>query len=60
MADDGMVSFDHLAAAASRRAAAGFFFEMLVLGTRDCVRLEQKEPYGEIIVRAVPGLAHVE
>ena len=37
---------------ASRRAAAAFFFELLVLGTRDCVKLGQEEPYANIEVRA--------
>ncbi len=35
--------------------AAGFFFEMLVLGTKDCVRLQQDEAYGDIKVRARRG-----
>ena len=37
---------------ASRRAAATFFFELLVLGTRDCVKLTQPEPFSNIEVRA--------
>lgn len=50
------LSFQKIAANASRRAAAGFFFEMLVLGTKDCVRLNQDEPYGDIKVAAKPKL----
>ncbi|KAN0064898.1 sister chromatid cohesion protein 1 [Thecaphora frezii] len=46
------VSFARISQNASRRAAAGFFFEMLVLGTKDCVKLEQKEAYGDIKVSA--------
>ncbi len=50
------LSFQKIATNASRRAAAGFFFEMLVLGTKDCVRLNQDEPYGDIKVAAKPKL----
>lgn len=41
---------------ASKRAAASFFFELLVLGTRDCVKLDQPERYGDISVQAKPKL----
>lgn len=37
---------------ASKRAASTFFFELLVLGTRDCVALAQSEASGDIEVRA--------
>ncbi|KAG8907080.1 sister chromatid cohesion protein 1 [Tulasnella sp. 417] len=37
------VSFKKLSEKASRRAAASFFFELLVLGTRDCVKLNQSD-----------------
>jgi cohesin complex subunit SCC1 len=37
---------------ASRRAAASFFFELLVLGTRDCVQLSQAAPFENIEVFA--------
>lgn len=46
------LSFQKISNNASRRAAAGFFFEMLVLGTKDCVKLEQDEAYGDIKVAA--------
>ena len=36
---------------ATRRAAAAFFFELLVLGTRDCVQLSQPAPFENIEVR---------
>lgn len=36
---------------ASRRAASSFFFELLVLGTRDCVKLSQSGPFENIEVR---------
>jgi cohesin complex subunit SCC1 len=36
----------------NRKAAAGFFFELLVLGTKDAVKLTQATPYGDIQVRA--------
>ncbi|THH10501.1 hypothetical protein EW145_g1287 [Phellinidium pouzarii] len=47
-----VMSFQELSHKASRRAAASFFFELLVLGTRDCVKLSQNEPYENIEVRA--------
>ncbi|KAI0030791.1 Rec8 like protein-domain-containing protein [Vararia minispora EC-137] len=50
--EEKMVSFNQMATKATRRAAAGFFFELLVLGSRDCVRLKQAMPYGNIEVRA--------
>ncbi|KAG9041192.1 sister chromatid cohesion protein 1 [Tulasnella sp. UAMH 9824] len=37
------VSFKKLSEKASRRAAASFFFELLVLGTRDCIKLNQSD-----------------
>lgn len=37
---------------ASRRAASSFFFELLVLGTRDCVKLSQSAPFENIEVTA--------
>ena len=45
-------SFVRMRVQASRRAAAAFFFELLVLGTRDCVKLAQAEPFANIEVRA--------
>ncbi|KIY74365.1 hypothetical protein CYLTODRAFT_416207 [Cylindrobasidium torrendii FP15055 ss-10] len=54
--DDGdeekTLSFNQMAYKASRRAAASFFFELLVLGTRDCVKIKQDEPFGDIEVTA--------
>jgi len=50
------VSFHDLDAQATRRAAAGFFFELLALGTRDCVRLHQTHAYGDIHIEAKPAL----
>jgi cohesin complex subunit SCC1 len=41
---------------ATRRAASSFFFELLVLGTRDCVQLRQSSPFANIEVRAKPKL----
>lgn len=49
---DRRISFNQVAAKASRRAASSFFFELLVLGTRDCVQLRQAGPYENIEVRA--------
>ncbi|WVW78759.1 hypothetical protein I302_100720 [Kwoniella bestiolae CBS 10118] len=49
--EDKVVSFDKLAEKSTKRAASSFFFELLVLGTRDCVKLEQTSPYQDIKVR---------
>lgn len=45
------VSFDKLARGASKRAATTFFFELLVLGTRDAVTLSQEKAFGPIEVQ---------
>jgi cohesin complex subunit SCC1 len=37
---------------ASRRAASSFFFELLVLGTRDCIQVSQKTPFADIRIQA--------
>jgi cohesin complex subunit SCC1 len=37
---------------ASKRAASAFFFELLVLGTRDAIKLGQKTAFGDIDIRA--------
>lgn len=53
--DDGeerVMSFARMSQKASRRAAATFFFELLVLGTRDCVKLTQSTPFENIEIRA--------
>lgn len=50
------VGFDQVSKSASRRAAASFFFELLVLGTKDQVRLTQQEAYGDIQVAGKPKL----
>ncbi|WWC59173.1 uncharacterized protein I303_101722 [Kwoniella dejecticola CBS 10117] len=49
--EDRVVSFEKLADQSTKRAASSFFFELLVLGTRDCVKLEQKAPYQDIEIR---------
>ncbi|KAI0663616.1 Rec8 like protein-domain-containing protein [Cubamyces menziesii] len=51
-AEEKYMSFNNMAQKASRRAAAAFFFELLVLGTRDCIKLSQPEPFANIEVRA--------
>ncbi|KAJ3562558.1 hypothetical protein NP233_g9497 [Leucocoprinus birnbaumii] len=50
------LSFRQMADKATRRAASSFFFELLVLGTRDCVQLKQSGPFENIEVRAKPKL----
>jgi len=49
---DKMISFTKLSEKASRRAAASFFFELLVLGTKDCVKLNQANKFENIEIRA--------
>ncbi|KAK8846757.1 hypothetical protein IAR55_005845 [Kwoniella newhampshirensis] len=46
-----MLSFEKVADKSTKRAAASFFFEMLVLGTRDCVKLDQPTASGDIEIR---------
>ncbi|OCH84666.1 hypothetical protein OBBRIDRAFT_764010 [Obba rivulosa] len=50
--EEKVMSFKKMSQKASRRAAAAFFFELLVLGTRDCVKLSQAAPFENIEVRA--------
>ncbi|KAH9027706.1 Rec8 like protein-domain-containing protein [Lactarius pseudohatsudake] len=50
--EDKVMSFNYMATKATRRAAAAFFFELLVLGTRDCVKLSQSAPFANIEVHA--------
>lgn len=52
----GQVSFQKLTTNATRRAAAGFFLELLVLGTKDCINVEQTESFGDISIRAKHNL----
>ncbi|KZT10731.1 uncharacterized protein LAESUDRAFT_741159 [Laetiporus sulphureus 93-53] len=47
-----VMSFKRMSQKASRRAASAFFFELLVLGTRDCVKLSQTAPFENIEIRA--------
>ena len=35
------------------------FFEMLILGSRDCIKLDQKKPYEDISIQAKPKLWEV-
>ncbi|WVR04412.1 hypothetical protein IAU60_001414 [Kwoniella sp. DSM 27419] len=46
-----VVSFDKLAEKSNKRAASSFFFELLVLGTRDSVKLDQPVSYQDISIR---------
>ncbi|KAL4078416.1 Rec8 like protein-domain-containing protein [Scleroderma yunnanense] len=47
-----VMSFAKMSQKASRRAASAFFFELLVLGTRDCIKLSQSSPFDNIEIRA--------
>ncbi|KAI6157783.1 Rec8 like protein-domain-containing protein [Pisolithus tinctorius] len=51
-----VMSFSKMAQKASRRAASAFFFELLVLGTRDCIKLSQSTAFENIEIRAKPRL----
>jgi cohesin complex subunit SCC1 len=55
-AEDKVINFNSIASGASKKAAAAFFFEMLVLGTKDCVRLEQDRAFEGIKIRSKPRL----
>ena len=55
-AEERVMSFRRMADKASRRAASSFFFELLVLGTRDCIKIDQEQPYANIEVRTKPKL----
>ncbi|CCM05073.1 uncharacterized protein FIBRA_07279 [Fibroporia radiculosa] len=46
--EEKVMSFKRMSEKASRRAASSFFFELLVLGTRDCVKLSQAGPFENI------------
>ncbi|KAJ8077165.1 sister chromatid cohesion protein 1 [Marasmius tenuissimus] len=50
--EERFLSFEKMAGKASRRAAASFFFELLVLTTRDCIKVTQAAPFENIEVRA--------
>ncbi|KAG8823005.1 sister chromatid cohesion protein 1 [Serendipita sp. 401] len=47
----GNLSFDEMTDKGSRRAASSFFFELLLLGTRDCVKLSQKGAFEDITIQ---------
>ncbi|KIK27723.1 hypothetical protein PISMIDRAFT_674633 [Pisolithus microcarpus 441] len=51
-----VMSFARMSQKASRRAASAFFFELLVLGTRDCIKLTQSAAFENIEIRATPKL----
>ncbi|SCZ90882.1 BZ3500_MvSof-1268-A1-R1_Chr1-3g02345 [Microbotryum saponariae] len=50
--DEATLEFSHVAQQVTKKAAASFFFELLVLSTRDCVKIEQPKSFGEIKVQA--------
>lgn len=54
--EEGEMDFSEVTKNASRRAASAFFFEILALGTKDCLRIDQEDPFGEIKIKAKPGL----
>ncbi|KAJ3899715.1 Rec8 like protein-domain-containing protein [Lentinula edodes] len=59
-AEEKVLSFRKMADKASRRAAASFFFELLVLSTRDCIAVNQPTPFENIEVRAKDKLWDVQ
>ncbi|KAI5986010.1 Rec8 like protein-domain-containing protein [Pisolithus marmoratus] len=50
------MSFARMSQKASRRAASALFFELLVLGTRDCIKLTQSAAFENIKIQAKPKL----
>ena len=54
--EERTTSFKKTAEGASKKAASAFFFELLVLGTRDCVRMEQTRAFEDITIRSKPRL----
>ncbi|KAK9474740.1 Rec8 like protein-domain-containing protein [Dipodascopsis tothii] len=54
--DGATAAFSDLTARASRPEAVKLFFETLVLATKDALRVEQAEPFGEINITATDKL----
>ncbi|GAA5974044.1 hypothetical protein JCM11641_008232 [Rhodosporidiobolus odoratus] len=54
--EEKAMEFGKVAEKASRRAAASFFFELLVLSSADVVKLKQPTAYGEIEVKGTDKL----
>lgn len=54
--EEPTLSFENVGENASRRAAAGFFFELLVLGTKDRIQIKQDQPYGDLQIKAKSSL----
>ncbi|GAA5831376.1 hypothetical protein JCM11251_004002 [Rhodosporidiobolus azoricus] len=54
--EDKKLEFGKVAEKASRRAAASFFFELLVLSSADVVKVRQPSAFGDIEVRATDKL----
>ncbi|BGP12996.1 hypothetical protein JCM10213_007987 [Rhodosporidiobolus nylandii] len=57
--EENKLEFGKVAEKASRRAAASFFFELLVLSSADVVKLKQPTAYGEIEVKATDKLREI-
>ncbi|KAG8691498.1 sister chromatid cohesion protein 1 [Ceratobasidium sp. 423] len=50
--EEKVLSFAQVSTKATRRAASAFFFELLLLSTRDCVKVSQETEFANIEVRA--------
>ncbi|KAG9101751.1 sister chromatid cohesion protein 1 [Ceratobasidium sp. UAMH 11750] len=50
--EEKVVSFAQVSNKATRRAASSFFFELLLLSTRDCIKVAQGDAFSNIEVRA--------
>ncbi|GAB1525019.1 sister chromatid cohesion protein 1 [Rhizoctonia solani] len=50
--EEKVLSFAQVSTKATRRAASAFFFELLLLSTRDCVKVSQESEFSNIEVRA--------
>eukprot|EP00741_Cyanophora_paradoxa_P002651 tig00000615_g2572.t1 len=54
--DEAHLSLADMTRGKKKKTAAGAFFELLVLSTRGYIRVEQEEPYGDILVRRTEKL----
>lgn len=58
-ASDGTTVFSTLASGASKAKASELFFQVLLLATKDAIRVDQSSAYGEIQIQSRPALAAI-
>lgn len=56
---ENTLSFKKMADGASRKAASSMIYESLILATRGIIKLEQKDAYGDISIKARPKLFEI-